>query len=553
MSLPSWLTVTGPAWGQLHVDTEAVDGATVVRVQVRNVSLTSQSLDRVDLMVSGEPRRVLEHGWQSWSPVRACDVDDVRPERLSAPLQIRQMYTAVPDRAGLEVLADHFLLSDLGVVGFLSAERHLSTVAVVPGGRRATAWFDAVPLAAGEIRELDPLWVRAGSCFESYLDAWGRHSNARPLRNPGVGWCTWYQYFGLETEDDVAAQVKLAADSPLAGMQIDAGYQLGMGDWLVTKPSYPYGTSSLAAGVVDAGLWAGIWLAPFLANPDSRLAAAHPDWLLRDAAGELVVAMEHELLSGVCAALDLSIPAVHDFLADTFATLRAEGFTYFKTDFLYAGALDGVRSRRDHTRAENFRTALAAIRRGIGEDAYWVGCGSPLAGAVGLVDAMRVSADTDPRWPAPEADHGFPEGSPSAENAIKASLLRAPMHGRLFAADPDCMLLRPDALQLRQRHAMAAAIAACSGFLVVSDDLALYGEEQWAQLAELAEVCASRFGVHARLADPLAEELVLTAGDLELVAGWSDLASLQVTVRGEAALPSLGDPGPETQAANRPV
>jgi hypothetical protein len=128
---------------------------------------------------------------------------------------------------------------------------------------------------------------------------------------------------------------------------------------------------------------------------------------------------------------------------------------------------------------------LDAVRDGIGAGAFLLGCGSPLLPAVGLVDAMRISADVAPWWSAPHPRPGLCEAASCARNAILTSALRAPLHRRWWVNDVDCLLLRPVETALRpfQRRAVAASVAGGGGFTIVSDDFAAYGEAEWALLA----------------------------------------------------------------------
>ena len=127
------------------------------------------------------------------------------------------------------------------------------------------------------------------------------------------------------------------------------------------------------------------------------------------------------------------------------------------------------------------RLGLEAVGRGEGDDAFLLGCGSPFGPTVGIVNAMRVSPDVTTAW-APKAPLPGPyEASSSAGNAIATSRLRGPLHRRLWINDNDCLLLRPDQTErdAGQRRCLAASIAAGGAFTVVSDDLSLYGPEEW--------------------------------------------------------------------------
>lgn len=53
--------------------------------------------------------------------------------------------------------------------------------------------------------------------------------------------------------------------------------------------------------------------------------------------------------------------------------------------------------------------------------------------------------------------------------------------GDQFLVTDDCVLLRPEQTELdaEQRRLLAESIAGGGGFTVVSDDLSLYGDEEW--------------------------------------------------------------------------
>lgn len=191
-------------------------------------------------------------------------------------------------------------------------------------------------------------------------------------------------------------------DLPVDVVQIDDGYQKALGDWLTLS-----GRFRSRAGIADAirarGRRAGIWTAPFLVDPASDLAAEHPEWLVRDTDGGFTHAGRnwgHDLR-----VLDTTHPDAAAYLTGVFRTLRAEGYDYFKVDFLYAGALNGVRHDGDDGDAAAltaYRSGIELIREAIGDDAYLLGCGAPLLASIGLFDAMRVSPDTAPhRRPEP--------------------------------------------------------------------------------------------------------------------------------------------------------
>jgi alpha-galactosidase len=400
---------------ELHAAVVEQAGEARVELEVRNPRREPIVLDRLGVRFDARPALVLEQGYQSWSVVRRSRTDDVRPERAEQPGWLRAMYLADPDAAGTCVDGDQFLVTDAGVVGFLDGRRHLGTVRADASGVTAWALLDAVALDPGETRVLDPIWWAAGdpgSLYSTFAERWAEEAGARVGDPPPPGWCSWYHYFGQVTPADVRANLELAARHGLGLVQIDDGYQAAVGDWLEAADPWQEGTAALAREITTAGLTAGIWTAPFLAAEGSALAREHPEWLARDERGDPLRAMFNPLAWGGWAlALDTTNPAVGDHLRSVFASLRAQGFRYHKTDFCFAAAVPATRSRAGMTRAEALRAGLQAVRDGIGDDGFLLGCGCPFGPAVGVLDAMRVSPDVAPYWTSALSFPGFEECS----------------------------------------------------------------------------------------------------------------------------------------------
>jgi len=507
---------------ELHVDAVAAGAGTRIDMTVRNppghAAEGGLQVHRVALELEAAPELVLEHGWQSWSVMRRCRPHDFRPQRVETPGLARAVHFARREGAGHVVAGDQFLLTTEGIVGFLDGRSHLSTVEAPPGDGvlRAVALLDGVELGAGEERRLDPLWVAGGDpaqLYSEYAELWGAEAGARTQARPGVGWCSWYHYFSRVAPEHMRSNLRLAVAHDLDFVQLDDGYQAAIGDWLATNDRWPEGTAPVAAEIAGAGKRAGIWTAPFLAGENSNLARQHPDWLVAHHTGSPRRGMYNPEWGGWTWALDTTRPDVLDHLRQTYASLVAERWTHHKIDFCYAAALPGVRfCSRIATRAQALRAGLEAVREGIGPDAFLVGCGCPLAQAVGVVDAMRVSPDVATHWEPRASLPGLEETAVAARNAVRASVLRAPLHRRLWVNDPDCLLLRPSATGLtpEQRTQLAAMIGGTGGFTVVSDDLSLYGDAEWAALDQLRSRLAS-VDVPLTLEDPFSPTVTVSS------------------------------------------
>jgi alpha-galactosidase len=539
--------------GRLELRTELRPEGGGVRLDwtVRNPGRAALAVDGVGVAFRADcaVRLVLEHGWQSWSVVRPAGPGDARPERRRVPPWRRARDFTDAATAGRAVTGEPFLVTTGGVVGFLAARSHLGFVSAAADGDGLVAWarLDGVALDPGRERCLEPLWFAAGDpgrLYSDYAGLAGAESAARADGAAVAGWCSWYHHYSSVTPADVRRAVPLAAAAGLSVIQIDDGYQAAIGEWRNPRPSWAEGTAAVAATIRAAGLRAGIWTAPFLADEHGRLLAEHPGWALGGRAGRPRRAMHNpRWWGGWSVALDTTNPAVLDHLRSTFAGLRADGFGYHKIDFLYAAALPGRRHDPHRTRAEALRAGLEAVRDGIGDDAFLLGCGSPLLPAVGLVDAMRVSADVAPWWAPPRPRPGMAEAASCARNAIVTSALRAPLHRRWWVNDADCLLLRPvdTGLEPWQRRAVAASVAGNGGFAIASDDLCTYGDEERALLATV--LAAGRAAdTPLDLADPFAAVLAVRSGGTVLTI---DTGALD----GGAPVVTRPDPGRRRPAA----
>lgn len=479
-------TAVFPALGHVEISESTATHDSDLHVSMITGTFTAHSnghLDRVSVNLNLHTQLFLEHGWQSWSAVRLATPRDIRPERAGAPRWFRSQMLADRESAGRELSGDSYLVFDGGTVGALTNRNQFTRVVVSNDGSLRIEWlFDGVEVAAGQRVELETHVVMKGDPGLAY-SAYADMSAATSLRtfHDITAWCSWYHYFGEITPAIIRENLELAAENHVDVVQIDDGWQQEIGVWTNVSPAWGEPISQLARDISAAGCTPGIWTAPFLAIDGGTIHREHPDWLVRNEDDQPTTALFHGGWGGKIFALDLTHPQVISHLEETYRHLRAQGFTYFKIDFLHAGAAIGHRHRPDVTRAAAFVAGMEAVRRGIGADAILVGCGSPLLAAVGLVDIMRVSEDVAPFFHPRQFFDGFPENTVAGQNALEASLLRAPLHERWFTLDPDCILLRTTETELTdtERDVVAKGAALASSFLVLSDRLSLYAEPEW--------------------------------------------------------------------------
>jgi len=469
------------------------------------------------LSASG-PVRMWRHGYQSWSPTGVARLGVDRDPSVHSGIEVLR----AAHHADQRMVGDPYelrsewvtvLVDDSGpvvMVGFQGSGRHDGTFRLVPDGPRleAEAFLGDAVLQPGAAIELHPLAVRTGASqeeavtlLEHWADANGRSAGARTAAAYQVGWCSWYQYFHAVTEAHILDNLARSSDWPFELFQVDDGYQRAIGDWLETSPTFPSGLDGLASRITGAGHQAGIWLAPFLAAPDSEVATRHPDWLARrrrsDGSLSPLIVWQNPSWGGgrdgLMYCLDTSRPEVTAHLEEVAHAIVQLGYRYLKLDFTFAPSADGVWSDPSLTPAQRVRQGYAAIRAGAGPEAFILACGAPLSHVVGLVDAARIGQDVAPQWsldPGDEAVPGYLATQPSTQMAWASTAARAFMHRRLWLNDPDCLMLRTSRTRLRPEAAAtwARAVGLSGGMALVSDDLGLLGEPARDLLSECLEL-----------------------------------------------------------------
>ncbi|MCQ2511197.1 MAG: alpha-galactosidase, partial [Lachnospiraceae bacterium] len=121
---------------------------------------------------------------------------------------------------------------------------------------------------------------------------------------------------GMEfTEDSIVEIAKKGAEVGVELFVLDDGWfgkrteTSGLGDWYVDKSKLPNGVKGLADRINGLGLKFGIWIEPEMANPDSDLFRAHPDYVLA-APGRRKSLGRNQMV------LDYSNPRVIDYIYD---------------------------------------------------------------------------------------------------------------------------------------------------------------------------------------------------------------------------------------------
>ena len=426
-----------------------------------------------ELRLDARHCRIHVEGWQSWTPTTCYRLGEEQwaPSRPETWTSCYGGSRPRPPKDSFQgdglLIVDPGTGDDIVAVGALAADREIPMIRCRRSGERGLLISADGPVSI--IRIAAGLGLEAAK--SAFAEAFAAASGVERIRPAPTIWCSWYGYYRGVREADIDANMEAIEDRrlPVEVIQLDDGYQREVGDWLITSSRFK-SLSGIVERIRSRGYRAGIWISPFVVGARSTIAAEHPDWLVRSESGAPVIAVQNWGQDAY--PLDLTHAGAQEYLTSVFSRFAQLGIDFFKLDFLFAAALGGRRYDGSLTSSQAYRLGLAHIRSTIGTRAYALGCGAPLLPSVGMVDAMRVSADTGPRWSAFEGDMSQPSGE-SAELSVRG---RAYQHGRYWVNDPDCLLLDPDVERPQRRVRMIrefGGLRGLSGRIATLDDWAV--------------------------------------------------------------------------------
>ncbi len=142
---------------------------------------------------------------------------------------------------------------------------------------------------------------------------------------------TWEAIYFAHSQSQMMDLASHAAGLGVERFVVDDGWfigrnddKAGLGDWTTDLAKYPGGLAPLIAHVKALGMEFGLWVEPEMANRNSELLRAHPDWILGG--------FDQPVGRGQYV-LDLTRPEVsHGIFAQLDTLLRAHDIAYLKWD-----------------------------------------------------------------------------------------------------------------------------------------------------------------------------------------------------------------------------
>ena len=165
-----------------------------------------------------------------------------------------------------------------------------------------------------------------------FHDEW-RQRPQHPRRPRPVTLNTWEAVYFDHTLEKLTALADAAAGVGVERFVLDDGWftgrrddTAGLGDWFVDDAVWPTGLHPLVDHVTALGMEFGLWVEPEMVNPDSDLARAHPDWILRGRMSLPPAARQQQVL-------DLAHPEAYAYVAGRLHALLDEyPIAYLKWD-----------------------------------------------------------------------------------------------------------------------------------------------------------------------------------------------------------------------------
>lgn len=478
---------------QVEADYSLVHHALHTELKLKLVSKTPIIIQSLSLHMefNFEPNdRIFVNGYQSWTDSKEFFIDEKMKTLsfLAKPLVNKYQFDKYGDytfkkyasRAGdFHGYTYGYIRRDerLHLIGSLSEKNGFTIINTRVKDNQIIIEKDCTGLHLEEAYQAFDLIMMQGdetTVFDQYFKQMGLKKPTTPHMS---GWTSWYNYYQNINEELITKNLDALSEAqkPIDIFQIDDGYQTFVGDWLDTDPlKFPQGMKSIANRIHDNGYKAGIWLAPFVCETNSKLFREKQEWLLRDAQGDLVLGGSNW---SRFYALDLELPEVRAYLRQVFDVVFNQwGYDLVKLDFLYAACLI---PRPHKTRGQLMCEAMQFLRD-CAKDKLILACGVPLGPSFGLVDYCRIGCDVGLDWDDKPYMRLLHRERISTLNAIGNAIGRRHLNQRAFINDPDVFLLRDNNILLTptQKDTLAFVNKHFGGLIFTSDDISYYTQAQ---------------------------------------------------------------------------
>ncbi len=442
------------------------DGVITFQVKISNninKIISVYSIIVADFVLRGHvPSKVLENAWtQSGFSGYRNDITPTKKKKLflerdQNPFSFQKDYGYLDNSMVSEwytqLVGDGWSL----VIGAVTTKDQFTQIFLKKedGGIRVriTCQLDEMKLLPSERVSSEKIAFIYGKKEDSlsvFADLLSENNSGYKIKKPIKGLCCAYYFQGNKVNEKYILDQLTAIDK--RGLKFDIvqidGVPTPWGDWPeAVEKHFPKGLPFIVQEIKKQGMMAGIWLAPFVASPDSEIFKNHPDWFLKDKRGKY---FEARLTSPFdfspflsLRALDPTHPEFQEHLTKTIKKIVGYGFEYIKTDFTYPVCF----SNNYHvpmTRVQALRLGFETIKKAAGKDVLIGSAITQISPLVGLIDYCRVGLDTlNPSICKIPIVNSVVNNGMLREN-LRSCGTRNFLHNKIWVNDPDCIIFRP--------------------------------------------------------------------------------------------------------------
>lgn len=314
-------------------------------------------------------------------------------------------------------------------------QRDISTMTGAISGDRildfsATTRFEGSP--AGRLETVVTTFAVVEDGFKALCGYGDENVEVKPPAEPQpIGWNSWDYYRWTISEEETLRNADFIATDPVLSKYVkriivDDGWQYCYGEWDANS-LFPSGMPSLAKNLRKMGFTPGLWIAPLIAEPHSRIAQWETDMLAMSEGGD--PCLSYECMRRYGFIIDPTVEKSQKFWYDLFTRYADYGFGYFKIDFLMP--LFSAPRFHDNSvpRGELLRKVISPIHQATQGRATVLGCGYGYEAGTDMIHMVRAGGDIHATW------------SCARNNAV-AVAARAWASNRLWVTDPDFCVCR---------------------------------------------------------------------------------------------------------------
>jgi len=233
-----------------------------------------------------------------------------------------------------------------------------------------------------------------------------------------------YNYYGKKiTFNDCIKNLEkiLEYNLDINIFEIDNGWEKVVGNWTPNK-KFPNSLEEISKTIKSFGLIAGLWTSPFIAHKSALIWKINPSWKLKNKDGKPITFRINNVNYYI---VDISIPSTWYYFKSLYQGFVDAGFMYHKLDYTSAFLLakDAVYANKYITLAQAYHNACAAIRLGMGQEAYFTISDGLYDTLIGIVDSQNTCSTALSMW-----NKVIPFNLKSYPMLLKQNLLRSYMN-----------------------------------------------------------------------------------------------------------------------------